>query len=335
MTSRDLQGRRGVARWLPAYCAVVVLAALAVGLVATRRSSELPPSLEPVVVEAETAETRSARDGFDAAAALVDAALSRARPSDVVANDALSCLIEPHEIVDIGTSVAGVIASLPVERGERVQAGQLLAQLDTGVERAAVEVARARAEMKSEVLAAEARAALGANKRERARQLLDSQALSPQLGEEIETEAELARRELERTRDLQRIADLQLDQAIEVLERRRIRSPLDGVVVDRMAAPGERVEDEPILRIAQVDPLRVEVILPAARFGDIQPGVRASIRPEIPGDELHVAEVTVVDPIIDAASGTFRVQLELPNAGGRIPGGLHCDVRFAQLAEGP
>jgi multidrug efflux pump subunit AcrA (membrane-fusion protein) len=37
----------------------------------------------------------------------------------------------------------------------------------------------------------------------------------------------------------------------------------------------------------------------------------------------------VVDRVVDAASGTFRVRLELANPGNRIPAGIKCAVRFA------
>jgi multidrug efflux pump subunit AcrA (membrane-fusion protein) len=100
------------------------------------------------------------------------------------------------------------------------------------------------------------------------------------------------------------------------------------VVVERMMSPGEVVDDETLLRVAQIDPLWVEALLPAADFGSVRPGMRAAVTPELPGDEVHVAEVVVVDRVIDPASGTFAVRLALPNPDHAIPSGLHCRVRF-------
>jgi len=80
----------------------------------------------------------------------------------------------------------------------------------------------------------------------------------------------------------------------------------------------------------QIDPLRVETILPAARFGTIQVGQKATVIPEVPGDQLHVASVTLVERVIDPASGTFGVSLELPNPDLSIPSGLNCEVRFME-----
>ena len=77
-----------------------------------------------------------------------------------------------------------------------------------------------------------------------------------------------------------------------------------------------------------MDPLRVEVIVPAQKFGRIIPGMTATIVPELPEYGEQVATVTIVDKLIDAASSTFGVRLELPNAEQKVPSGLRCLVRF-------
>jgi multidrug efflux pump subunit AcrA (membrane-fusion protein) len=100
------------------------------------------------------------------------------------------------------------------------------------------------------------------------------------------------------------------------------------VVVERYVSPGEYVNSQPLLRVAQIDPLRVEVIVPAQIFGRIIPGMTAIIVPELPEYGEQTATVTIVDKVIDAASSTFGVRLELPNAEQQMPSGLRCLVRF-------
>jgi multidrug efflux pump subunit AcrA (membrane-fusion protein) len=56
--------------------------------------------------------------------------------------------------------------------------------------------------------------------------------------------------------------------------------------------------------------------------------MRAEVTPESPAEGVYQATVTVVDRIIDAASGTFRVRAELPNPDYALPAGLRCKVRF-------
>ena len=82
------------------------------------------------------------------------------------------------------------------------------------------------------------------------------------------------------------------------------------------------------MRLAQIDPLRVEVIVPVSAFGTIQVGQRAVMRPESPMNGEYPATVTIVDGVADASSGTFRVRLGLPNEDYSLPSGLRCRVKF-------
>ena len=68
--------------------------------------------------------------------------------------------------------------------------------------------------------------------------------------------------------------------------------------------------------------------MPAQIFGKISPGMIAAIVPELPEYGKHTATVTIVDRVIDSASNTFGVRLELPNAERQLPSGLRCLVRF-------
>ena len=106
-------------------------------------------------------------------------------------------------------------------------------------------------------------------------------------------------------------------------------SPIDGVVMERLLRVGEfRHDQSPVFTLAQVDPLRVEVFVPAALHGQVRAGMVAQVVPELPGAQPVAARVAVVDPVMDAASGTFGVRLALPNPGKALPAGVRCHVRF-------
>jgi len=123
---------------------------------------------------------------------------------------------------------------------------------------------------------------------------------------------------------------LEYQEAVERLKEHTIRSPISGVVIDRLKSPGEVVKEETLMVVAQIDPLRVEVILPAAEFGAVLPGMRAEVVPELPNTAVRVAAVTIVDRVVDGTSGTFGVRLELSNSDHAVPSGLRCQVRFLQ-----
>ena len=68
-------------------------------------------------------------------------------------------------------------------------------------------------------------------------------------------------------------------------------------------------------------------------FGSIKPGTQAEVFPELDDGASHQATVVLVDPMGDAASGTFGVRLSLPNPDNRIPAGLKCRIQLKD--EGP
>jgi multidrug efflux pump subunit AcrA (membrane-fusion protein) len=116
------------------------------------------------------------------------------------------------------------------------------------------------------------------------------------------------------------------------LQQRTIRSPMDGVVAERFMSAGERVDDKPLLRIARIDPLRVQLVVPTSLYGQVQPDAAVSVVPDLPGSAALTARVTMVDKVIDPASNTFRVQLALPNPDHSLPAGLRCKADFGPLA---
>jgi multidrug efflux pump subunit AcrA (membrane-fusion protein) len=147
----------------------------------------------------------------------------------------------------------------------------------------------------------------------------------------LDSSAELAAVALERARaelSNKRLADLEVRRATAELARRTLRSPIAGVVVQRLMHPGEFAKQSPILKLAQIDPLRVEVYVPVALLGRIRVGAHAQVFPEPPVKGAYPARVVVVDRVVDTASSTFGVRLELPNPGYRLPAGLKCKVRF-------
>jgi len=111
---------------------------------------------------------------------------------------------------------------------------------------------------------------------------------------------------------------------------RTLKSPINGVVVERYMHPGEFPKQERVLKLAQIDPLRVEAYAPVALLGRITVGMTGSVKPEDPVKGEYQGKVTVVDKVVDAASGTFGVRMEVPNPDMKLPAGLKCTVRFTK-----
>jgi RND family efflux transporter MFP subunit len=241
----------------------------------------------------------------------------------------LDCMIQPHQIVQVGAPTAGVVESVLVERGDLVLRGQVLVQLQAHVERAALALARERSAQAGEVRSATSARVLAERELQRAKELAGDNFVSPTYVDRARAEAEVAGGRTDQAQERRRTAARELELAQAQLAQRTIRSPISGVVVDRFMSPGEFVEQKPLLRVATIDPLRVDVLVPAVAFGQVQIGMRGRVVPEMAGHGTHEAVVKSVDRVIDAASNTFRVRLELPNPNSALPAGLRCKVELA------
>ncbi len=236
------------------------------------------------------------------------------------------CVITPSKSVDLGTPVPGQIHEVLVDRSDSVRAGQVLARLDSRLEEANLAIADFKADTDTQVRLRNAALAIDLRAEERLKSLAATKVASMQDKDRAAREARLSAWRVQAAKDDLKLQSLEKARAQTALDRRMLRSPIDGVVVARLHEPGEYVEDEPLLRIVRLDPLHVEAILPMRLFGRITPGMRASVVPEFGEGAAHMATVALVDPMGDAASGTFGVRLSLPNPQRAIPAGLKCRV---------
>jgi RND family efflux transporter MFP subunit len=243
----------------------------------------------------------------------------------------LGCLIEAERVADLGSPVVGIVSSIKVERGDRVTKGQILAVLRAPVERASLGVADSRAMSSAEYRAASAAANFNRERLQRAEDLYRQQFISQQALDQARSESALADQKLVQAREQRLLTRQEREVAAAQVAQRVIRSPMDGLVTERFVSAGERVDDKPLLRIARVDPLRVQLVVPVSMLGQVRPGSRATVLPEMPGAAPVSARVSMVDGVADPASNTLRVHLELPNHDGALLAGLRCKAELEGL----
>jgi membrane fusion protein (multidrug efflux system) len=211
--------------------------------------------------------------------------------------DAMSCMIEPSMRVDVSSAVPGVIDKLTLKVGDNVKEGAKLFSLRSGVEAASVEMSKVRVEFaKRQML--------------RNDEMFKENLISSHERDEFETEYQLALKELKYTK--------------EVRDLRIITSSINGVIIDRFMDPGEFVEDKPVLSLANIELLKIELVLPYESFGTISKDSVLTIYPESPVNGHYEASISMIDPIIDAASGTYRIRAALVNKDMKIPAGIKC-----------
>jgi RND family efflux transporter MFP subunit len=245
---------------------------------------------------------------------------------------AFDCLIEPAQTVELASPITGVLDRVTVKRGDRISKGQVLAVLESQAEQAAVELARFKSEQVGPLQLAERKVDFSRRKFERLKVMTADNLMPAQEGEDAESEYQLAEAELTATKENREQARIELRQQSSLLNLRTLRSPFNGVVVDQKAFAGEVVEPSGekkyILKLAQLHPLRVQVILPKHLFGKVAAGASAEVVPELPALGKLPARIKTIDHVIDAASGTFVAFLEMPNPKLAIPAGMKCKATF-------
>ena len=247
----------------------------------------------------------------------------------LIENNRFDCVIEPSEIVNLGSSVDGVLTEVNVKRGDRVSEGQLVARIDSRVEEATVELARVRAESNAGLEASRARLDFQRAKLKRNRKLAEQKVISAEELEELETQLELAEIDYQQAQVDKHLEKLELERALNSLALRQIRSPFNGLVMEKVLDTGEYVDGTvEILRIARMHPLKVQADLPAALFAGVTPGMAAEVYPKEAVGGFHKARVSIKDQVLDSESSTFHVRLELDNPNYELPAGVGCHVRF-------
>jgi RND family efflux transporter MFP subunit len=238
------------------------------------------------------------------------------------------CVIDPSEVVKLGSPITGVLAEVKVNRGDVVTRGQPVAALESSIEAAAVRLNRFRAESTAKINAQEERLKLARSRVERfgaPRGLVVTQ----DKYEELQAEARIAEQELLREQQDRQLSQLELERSQATLDQRTIHSTVDGIVTEKKLSAGEFVNQEGyVVTVSRLDPLYVEVFLPVIYYKQVRVGMEGSVRPAPPIENTYTAGISVVDHVFDPASGTFGVRLTLPNPGNTLPGGQRCKVTF-------
>ena len=240
----------------------------------------------------------------------------------------MACVITPYDEISIGTPVEGLIQTVPVDRGDWVTKGQVIVTLESSLEEATVALAKAKAEAEAVLKSSQVKIGFSSRKLERALDLFKTNSIAQHEVDEAQTEKALAEMSHREASENKRLAELELNRTTAALQLHTIRSPINGVVVDRLLSPGELARQTPVMKLAQINPLRVEVFAPISLLGKLKTGMRADVRPEGKGQSVYQAKIVVVNKVVDSASGTFGVRLEMPNPNNAISAGLACTVEF-------
>ena len=215
---------------------------------------------------------------------------------DVVAVYSGTAPIEAFAEADVIAKVKGEIREVLVEEGEEVTEGQVIARLDGDRLRLELNESRARLQKMQRDF-------------ERNKDLREKGLLS-------EGDFEKLQYDLEALQASYNLASLELDYT-------QIRAPINGVISERYIKIGNAIKvGEPLYRVTGLDPLVAYLHIPEREYRQIVAGQPIAIDIDALGGQSIVAAVTRVSPIVDPATGTFKITIEIRDNERRIKPGM-------------
>jgi RND family efflux transporter MFP subunit len=232
---------------------------------------------------------------------------------------------EPFRSIDVAAAEPDVIGMIHVKEGDLVKRGQLLAQLDLTVLNSSLKIAQTRAQMHGEVDAAAAEFHFKRDRLLKLQELGETGSARNVELQRAQLETVIAESTLLMAKESQIIAAMEVERIEAQIERRRLRSPIDGVVTQVYKDVAEIVTgNEPkVLSVVQLNPLRAVFSVPAESAETLQVGQRVGLKFSESGTRVEWA-VEFVSPVNDAESGTILVKVLLENGAEKYRSGVRC-----------
>jgi len=214
-------------------------------------------------------------------------------------------LVLPFKEVVVSSPVQSTIDAVLVKEGDRVEAGQTMAQLFSKIEELDMLRAKAAVEKKE----------------------FDFKGSKNLYSEKIISEDEALKNKLE-------LEQARLDHEIttEAFRLRTVRAPSPGIVVEKLREAGESVTPaQPMFRIVDIHQVYVQFYVRAEDLSLIHVGDPMNVRcPVLDPKKIYTGKVDFIDPRVDAGSGLLRVKVLLPNPDGEIKAGVRAEVTLAK-----
>jgi HlyD family secretion protein len=236
-----------------------------------------------------------------------------------------SGVVKPIDRIEIKSKASGEIVDLPVEQGDEVRKGDLIARLDQKDERAAVAQAQADLDI--------AQAQLNQAQRiyDRRNELFDRKLISEEEWNQIELDRTVARGKLVQ-------ATTALDRAQERLSESVVRAPIDGVILQKYVEQGQIIASgvsnvgggTPIVDLADMLSVYIEAGIDEIDIGKIAVGQIADVVAEA-YPQLHFrGKVVRIAPEarIEQNVTLFDVIVEVENTDGKLKSGMNASIEI-------
>jgi RND family efflux transporter MFP subunit len=262
---------------------------------------------------------------------LVVALLWRPSPAGVSTGAGVRAITRPSADITLSLVQPGRIAQVPFKEGDMVKAGEVLVRQDDAAEQVQLAQLKAQADDITQIRASEASLAQKKVDLEKLEKAAASNAATFLEVEHAKLDVTIAQLSLELARFEHEQAGRKYEEQRIRVDNMRLKSPIDGRIEKVDVEVGESANTlADVIQVVRIDPLWIDAPVPLAEAMGLKSGVTARIQFVGSGGESSSAEgrVIFVAAVADAASGTLRVRMEVPNKTGR-PAGEHVLVTFA------
>jgi len=253
-------------------------------------------ALQACVDPAAGNEEGSAKAGDEEREMAIPVEAATVAAGDVAAFYSGTATLEADEQAEVVAQITGVVLDIHAEEGEFVEAGQVLARVET--DRYRLEVDKADAALK-------------------------------RLETDYQRKKELFKKELVSADDFERVgAELQAQKAAYDLARldleyTTIRAPISGYVSERFVRIGNLVKlHDPVYRITSYDPLLAVLHVPERELSVLRKGLEVAVALDAWPCELFKGEIIRISPVVDPGTGTFRVTAQVDDRDRMLKPGL-------------
>lgn len=261
----------------------------------------------------------------EAAAAKTGIELGTPEIGSAAAAATLPCKVayDQNHMAHITPLVSGVVAEVRADLGQRVSEGDVLIVLTSSE----------LAELRSAHIAALAEAELAGAVYEREKGLHDKGITSAQEFQEAVARRRQAQTQADSTR--QRLISLGIQEEalrqgdVSNVPNVVLRAPFSGTVVERHAVRGEAVErSTPVMTLANLDTMWLELAAPISQVSTLQAGVTVSARFDAFDGLRFEGNIDWVDSRVDKQNRTVRARAVVPNPDGLLKDGMFGEARL-------
>ena len=234
----------------------------------------------------------------------------------------------PSSDITLSFVQPGRITKVHFVEGQWVKAGQVLVQQDDSVEQIQLAQLRAASEDVTQIQASDA---------SMAQKKVDLEKIQKAAAQKAATELEVEHATLSVTMaELSlKLAKFEHEQAgrkyeeVKVqVEKMRLTSPIDGRIEKINVEAGESINAlTDVVRVVKIDPLWIDVPVPLEIATDLSISKKAIVMFPSPNSASVEGNIIFISAVADAASGTLRVRIEVPNKSNR-PAGEHVEIMF-------